>query len=62
MRLPAFLCLLALATRAYAAAPEQPYLDLRDRHIAKFSKAKESDEIISSTMPRSRSCQACCVP
>ncbi|TFV72034.1 hypothetical protein E4K64_24790 [Bradyrhizobium frederickii] len=45
MRLPALLCLLVLATPADAAAPEQHYLGLRDRYIAKFSKAKESDEI-----------------
>ncbi|WP_314959890.1 hypothetical protein [Bradyrhizobium cosmicum] len=45
MRSLALLCLLALATPAHAAGPEQQYLDLRDRGIAKFSKAKESDEI-----------------
>ncbi|TFV35706.1 hypothetical protein E4K66_25680 [Bradyrhizobium frederickii] len=45
MRLPALLCLLVLATPADAATPEQHYLGLRDRYIAKFSKAKESDEI-----------------
>ncbi|SDJ32753.1 hypothetical protein SAMN05216338_104623 [Bradyrhizobium sp. Rc2d] len=45
MRLPALLCLLALATPACAAAPEEHYLDLRDRYIAKFSATKESDEI-----------------
>lgn len=44
MRSLALLCLLALATSAQAATPEQHYLDLRDRYIAKFSKAKESDE------------------
>jgi len=44
MRLIVLLCLLALATPAHAASPEQRYLDLRDRYIAKFSKAKESDE------------------
>ena len=44
MRLPALLCLLVLTTTAHAAAPEQRYLDLRDRHIAKFSKAPENDE------------------
>jgi hypothetical protein len=44
MRSLALLCLLALATPAYAATPEQHYLDLRDRYIAKFSKAPENDE------------------
>ncbi|WP_027542785.1 hypothetical protein [Bradyrhizobium sp. WSM2254] len=44
MRLPALLCLLVLSTTAHAAAPEQRYLDLRDRYIAKFSKAPENDE------------------
>ncbi|WFU68629.1 hypothetical protein [Bradyrhizobium sp. CB2312] len=44
MRSLALLCLLTLAASAYAAAPEQHYLDLRDRYIAKFSKAKENDE------------------
>jgi hypothetical protein len=44
MRSLALLCLLALATPAHAASPEQHYLDLRDRYIAKSSKAKESDE------------------
>ncbi len=38
------LCLLVLAAPAHAATPEQHYLDLRDRFIAKFSKAKENDE------------------
>lgn len=45
MRWFAFVCLLALATPACAATPEQSYLDLRDRYIAKFTKAKESEEI-----------------
>ena len=45
MKSLALLCLLVLATTARAATPEQHYLDLRDRHIAKFSKAKESDEL-----------------
>lgn len=45
MRLPVLFCLLALAMPAYAATPEQHYLDLRDRYIAKFSNARESDEI-----------------
>ncbi|RXH41243.1 hypothetical protein [Bradyrhizobium zhanjiangense] len=45
MRLPALICLLALATPANAAALEEHYLDLRDRYIARFSAAKESDEI-----------------
>ncbi|MDA9407355.1 hypothetical protein [Bradyrhizobium sp. CCBAU 45384] len=44
MRSLALLCLLALATPAHAASSEQHYLDLRDRYIAKFSKAKESEE------------------
>src|SRR6476620_9809010 len=44
MRSLALLCLLAFATSAHAASPEQHYLDLRDRYITKFSKAKESDE------------------
>lgn len=44
MRSLALLCLLALAAPAYAAGPEQHYLDLRDRHIEKFSKAKENEE------------------
>jgi hypothetical protein len=44
MRSFALFCLLALATPAHAATPEQHYLDLRDRYIAKFSKAAESDE------------------
>ncbi|MGY8704954.1 hypothetical protein RAD16_04315 [Bradyrhizobium sp. 18BD] len=44
MRSLALLCLLVLAAPAHAATPEQHYLDLRDRYIAKFSKAKENDE------------------
>jgi predicted CoA-binding protein len=44
MRSLALLCLLVFGTCAHAATPEQHYLDLRDRYIAKFSKAKESDE------------------
>lgn len=44
MRSLALLCLLVLAAPAHAAAPEQHYLELRDRYIAKFSKAKENDE------------------
>lgn len=44
MRSLALLCLLAFATPAQAASPEQHYLDLRDRYIAKFSKAAENDE------------------
>ena len=44
MRSLALLCLLPFATSAHAASPEQHYLDLRDRYIAKFSKAKENDE------------------
>ncbi len=46
MRSLAFFCLLVLGTCAYAAAPEQHYLDLRDRYIVKFSKAAENDETI----------------
>ncbi|MFB6449017.1 hypothetical protein [Bradyrhizobium tunisiense] len=45
MRSLALLCLLVVATAASAATPEQGYLDLRDRYIAKFSKAKESEAI-----------------
>ena len=45
MRSLALLWLLILAAPAQAAAPEQNYLDLRDRYIAKFSAAKESDEV-----------------
>jgi hypothetical protein len=44
MKWLALLCLLAFATNANAAAPEQHYLDLRDRYITKFSKAAENDE------------------
>lgn len=44
MRSLALLCLLVLAMPAHAAGPEQHYLDLRDRYVAKFLKAKESDE------------------
>lgn len=44
MRSLALLCLLVLAAPTDAATPEQHYLDLRDRYIAKFSKAKENDE------------------
>jgi hypothetical protein len=44
MRPLALLGLLVFATPAHAAGPEQHYLDLRDRYIAKFSKAAESDE------------------
>ncbi|MDA9474646.1 hypothetical protein XI03_09035 [Bradyrhizobium sp. CCBAU 65884] len=45
MKSLALLCLLVLATPVHAATPEQHYLDLRDRYIAKFSSAKESDDI-----------------
>lgn len=45
MRSLALLWLLVLAAPAQEAAPEQNYLDLRDRYIAKFSAAKESDEV-----------------
>lgn len=44
MKCPALLCLLVLGASAHAASPEQHYLDLRDRYIAKFSKAPENDE------------------
>lgn len=44
MRSLALLCLLVVGTCAHAATPEQHYLDLRDRYIAKFSKATENDE------------------
>src|SRR3954453_10405456 len=44
MRSLALLCLLVFATPAHAVTPEQHYLDLRDRYIANFSKAKENDE------------------
>lgn len=40
----ALLCLLLLAAPAHAAPREQHYLELRDRYIAKFSTAPESDE------------------
>jgi predicted CoA-binding protein len=44
MRSLALLCLLVVGTCAHAATPEQHYLDLRDRYIAKLSKAAENDE------------------
>ena len=44
MKWLALLCLLVFATNANAAAPAQHYFDLRDRYIAKFSKAAENDE------------------
>lgn len=44
MRSLALLGLLAFGTCAHAATPEQHYFDLRDRYIAKFSKAPENDE------------------
>ncbi|AND89780.1 MULTISPECIES: hypothetical protein [Bradyrhizobium] len=44
MKCLALLCLLVLAAPAHAATPEQRYLELRDRYIAKFSKAAENDE------------------
>ncbi|MDA9524011.1 hypothetical protein XI06_27970 [Bradyrhizobium sp. CCBAU 11434] len=44
MRSIVLLGLLAFATPAHAASSEQHYLDLRDRYITRFSKAKESDE------------------
>ncbi|MCK1360235.1 hypothetical protein [Bradyrhizobium sp. 199] len=45
MRLLVLLCLLVVAAPVHAATPEQVYLDLRDRYIERFSKAKESEEI-----------------
>ncbi|MDA9435591.1 hypothetical protein [Bradyrhizobium sp. CCBAU 51627] len=44
MRSLAVLCLLAFATPVHADSPEEHYLDLRERYVARFSKAKESDE------------------
>ncbi|MHC2578885.1 hypothetical protein ACVMHR_003624 [Bradyrhizobium diazoefficiens] len=44
MKCLALLCLLVLAAPAHAATPEQRYLELHDRYIAKFSKAAENDE------------------
>ncbi|WP_128925663.1 hypothetical protein [Bradyrhizobium guangxiense] len=44
MKSLALLCLLVVTTPVHAATPEQTYLDLRDRYIAKFSNAKENDE------------------
>ncbi|WP_407194343.1 hypothetical protein [Bradyrhizobium sp. STM 3566] len=44
MRSLALLCLLVFGSCAHAATPEQHYLDLRDRYIVKFSKAKESED------------------
>ncbi|MGV7217626.1 hypothetical protein [Bradyrhizobium sp. UFLA05-112] len=44
MKWLSLVCLLILATNARAASPEQHYLDLRDRYIAKFAKAPENDE------------------
>ncbi|MGY3036029.1 hypothetical protein ACVIIV_005199 [Bradyrhizobium sp. USDA 4354] len=44
MKSRALLCLLVFGSCAHAATPEQHYLDLRDRYIVKFSKAKESEE------------------
>ncbi|WP_027555622.1 hypothetical protein [Bradyrhizobium sp. Cp5.3] len=44
MKWLALLCLLVFATNAKAAGPEQHYLELRDRYIAKFSKAAENEE------------------
>ncbi len=46
MRSLALLCLLLFGTCAHAAPAEQHYFDLRDRYIAKFSKAAENDETI----------------
>jgi len=44
MRSLGLLCLFVFATPACAAGPEQHYLDLRDRYIAKFTKAPENDD------------------
>lgn len=44
MRRLVLACLLLSLARAHAAAPEQRYLDLRDRYIAKFSAATNKDD------------------
>ncbi|MBR0829748.1 hypothetical protein JQ596_29870 [Bradyrhizobium manausense] len=40
----AVLFLLAFTAKANAASPEQHYLDMRDRYIAKFSKSETDEE------------------
>lgn len=44
MKRLATLLLLAFATQANAASPEQHYLEMRDRYIAKFSKSETDEE------------------
>ncbi|OKO71308.1 hypothetical protein [Bradyrhizobium sp. AS23.2] len=44
MKWLALVSLLVFVAPTHAATPEQHYLDLRDRYIAKFSKAAENDE------------------
>ncbi|MBR0712831.1 hypothetical protein [Bradyrhizobium liaoningense] len=44
MKWLAALLLLAFATTANAASPEQHYLEMRDRYIAKFSKSETNEE------------------
>jgi predicted CoA-binding protein len=44
MKWLALVSLLAFVAPTQATTPEQHYLDLRDRYIAKFAKAAESDE------------------
>ncbi|MCP3469869.1 hypothetical protein NLM33_05935 [Bradyrhizobium sp. CCGUVB1N3] len=44
MKWLSLLCLLTCVTSANAASPEQRYLELRDRYIAKFTKAPENEE------------------
>ena len=46
MRWIAVLCLLAFATSASAASPEQSYFDQRDSYIKKFSSAPNDDETL----------------
>lgn len=44
MKWLAALLLFVLAARAEAASPEQHYLEIRDRYIAKFSKSEADEE------------------
>src|SRR5262245_34857877 len=44
MKWLATLLLLAFVTKASAASPEQHYLDMRDRYIAKLSKSGTDEE------------------